>query len=152
MALTRQQREGEEWIESSRSKKQKTVDEKLSQMKELSEQKQLEEGVTLQSTLYLSTPSTEDDLQTQLMNFQKYCTVNKMKDETRQKLDKLESEKRTFMADYEKKRKALWRNFYKFKDAGNELENKLDTKQTSVDADLERKIRLEVLGDLTDVN
>lgn len=148
MALTRQQREGEEWIDTSR-KKQKTLDEKL---KHLEEVRELEDGTITKSSLYLSTPEDEHSLETQLMNFQKYCTVNKLKDETRQKLDKLEAEKRQFMADYEKKRKALWRNFYKFKDAGSELETKLDNKGSTVDHDAERKIRLEILGDLTDVN
>lgn len=112
----------------------------------------LEEDKENDPAFLLSQPTDQEELHNNLMNFQKYCSVNKLKDETRAKIDKLEAEKRVFMADYEKRRRALWRNFYKFKDAGSELEGKLENVVTNTDEKTERAIRLEILGSDTDVN
>ena len=106
----------------------------------------LEHTVILQSG-----PEDEEQLKEAIMTFNKYCTMNKLKDETRQKIDKLESEKRTFMMGYESKRKALWRSFYKYKEAAEGIEKQLDsTKSPLIDPDLKRKVKLEVLGSDTD--
>lgn len=107
----------------------------------------LEHCVILQSG-----PDDEGHLEEAVMTFNRYCTMNKLKDETRQKIDKLESEKRTFMMGYESKRKALWRNFYKYKEAAEGIQKNLDKSASSlIDPDLERKVRLEVIGSDTDV-
>jgi hypothetical protein len=78
--------------------------------------------------------------------------MNKLKDETRQKIDKLEAEKRGFMMGYESKRKALWRAYYKYKEGAEGIEKNLDKGTSSlVDPDLERKVKIEILGSDTDI-
>lgn len=107
-----------------------------------------EDGELLEHTIIISAPENEDELdyfKEQMVNFNKYCTLNKMKDEVRKEIDILDQEKRTFMIKYENGRKAAWRKFYKYKEEAERLEQEMNkVKDNMFDPDMERKLKIEL--------
>ena len=64
----------------------------------------------------------------------------------------MEAEKRAFMMGYESKRKGLWRAYYKYKEGAEGIQKNMDNGTSSlVDPDLERKVKIEILGSDTDI-
>lgn len=91
-----------------------------------------------------SGPRDAEDLHFAMAEFAKYKTLNKIKDDVRKQIDKLEAEKRTFMSNYEQRRKQYWRAFYKAKEEAEGKEKELDKmKDATYDPDYERKMRME---------
>ena len=82
------------------------------------------------------------------MTFNKYCALTKLKDGIKQELDDMERAKNCYLKDYEIKRKAHWRKYYKLRDEAGRVEQEM-AEQKSVaayDPDLERKLKAELLG------
>ena len=74
----------------------------------------------------------------------KYKTLNKIKDDVRRQIDKLDGEKRAYLTKHDIERKKLWRAYYKAKEEAEGKEKELDTlKDASYDPDYERKMKLE---------
>lgn len=91
-----------------------------------------------------SGPRDAEELEYAMAEFAKYKTLNKIKDDVRKQIDKLEAEKRTFMSNYEQRRKQYWRAFYKAKEEAEGKEKELDKlKDATYDPDYERKMRME---------
>jgi hypothetical protein len=135
------------WTDAKRTRKVVSKDGPMIEYNKTVEEVDAEHEMILTQQVICGSADEETSINEAFMTFNKYCTLNKLKEEIKMEIESMDRAKATYLRDFEFKRKAMWKKFYKLRDEQFKTEEKMNTQSTKPRSpEYEAKIKMEVLG------